>query len=605
MTSIFRNEHDTQSKPSRRGALLTRGILFLLIFTFILALTGRISAAEKREHCFVLSSDQLGPRVYAAEPLKKRTSPPDDPRTGDSWLWWLFLHSPMPPHFEQRSCTVRGKSGNLTIVVEDSAWGSSISESDVNLIIERWNNSSIGPYPDQGINELLSSHFGVFPNPDNYPLKTGSSTAVSEAMSGESPIYLLYYNCGSVGDGFYFWWDLYPDGYDEAYPSNECAVVYLNPTGASGKHSPSDNFMTAVAAHESTHLIHYGIDTNEDTWVDEGLAEFAMWLYGNPDTICDFTTNPDIQLNSWPEHGEDSWAHYIKSYLWTLYFYERFGGQHAIRTLIGQSANGIEGYDNALELLGYDLTVADILPDWAVANYLDDPSIADGRYGYADEVLPPFSTSGEFSRLPAKPIKGTVSPYAADYYRFHSLADISGALHIEFNGSSDDLFSVHVLLIRDDARTEVIHIDLDDRQTGAGNIAPVNVDNAEVILVVARVSETGSGDYTINVSESSTSVNGAVANASKPLRFRLRHPNAFHPQMVFTFELPYESDVTFDVCTGTGRQVIELHPGHMTAGNHEYHWDCRGVNDVTLVPGIYLVSITVGRTHLSRPVLIR
>jgi len=44
-------------------------------------------------------------------------------------------------------------------------------------------------------------------------------------------------------------------------------------------------------AHEFEHMIHWNGDPNEEAWVDEGLAELAMWFYGNPDTISGFNTN--------------------------------------------------------------------------------------------------------------------------------------------------------------------------------------------------------------------------------------------------------------------------------------------------------------------------
>ena len=55
----------------------------------------------------------------------------------------------------------------------------------------------------------------------------------------------------------------------------------------------------------------------------------AMWLYGNPDNISSFNANPDRNLTTFT----GAWADYIKSYLFALYFYERYGGQPAIQAL--------------------------------------------------------------------------------------------------------------------------------------------------------------------------------------------------------------------------------------------------------------------------------
>ena len=74
---------------------------------------------------------------------------------------------------------------------------------------------------------------------------------------------------------------------------------------------PASDYMLAVAAHEFEHLIHFNQDANEVTWVDEGLAELAMWLFGHPDYISSFNTNPDNSLLVW----NGAWADYIKTYL--------------------------------------------------------------------------------------------------------------------------------------------------------------------------------------------------------------------------------------------------------------------------------------------------
>ena len=76
--------------------------------------------------------------------------------------------------------------------------------------------------------------------------------------------------------------------------SNECEMIYMTCYPL----NPTDPIRISVLAHELEHLIHWGGDINEDTWVDEGLAELAMVYFGIPDPISQFNTNPDNSLNT-------------------------------------------------------------------------------------------------------------------------------------------------------------------------------------------------------------------------------------------------------------------------------------------------------------------
>jgi hypothetical protein len=132
-----------------------------------------------------------------------------------------------------------------------------------------------------------------------------------------------------------------------------------------------------VIAHEFEHLIHWKYDENETSWVDEGMAELAMYFFGHPDNISAVNSSPDNDLTQW----DGDWADYIQTYLWTLYFFERYGGHETIYAVVHERANSMAGYDAVLDQFGYTENTGDVFSDWTVANFLDDTSIADGRYG--------------------------------------------------------------------------------------------------------------------------------------------------------------------------------------------------------------------------------
>jgi len=94
------------------------------------------------------------------------------------------------------------------------------------------------------------------------------------------------------------------------------------------------------------------------------------------------------------------------------YLNQRFGADF-MRDLIAEEANGAEGVDRVLARLGLGLTFEDVFKDWLVANYLDDVSLSEGRFGYQHIDL----DMAEDDVLDFYPIQrtSTVRQFAADY----------------------------------------------------------------------------------------------------------------------------------------------------------------------------------------------
>ena len=86
--------------------------------------------------------------------------------------------------------------------------------------------------------------------------------------------------------------------------SNEKDIFYVNIEGSGGPDGNGADYYYGTLAHEFQHLITNKHDRNEDTWIDEGMSELAIYLNGY-DTASDAgaATTPDIQFNSWPDGG--------------------------------------------------------------------------------------------------------------------------------------------------------------------------------------------------------------------------------------------------------------------------------------------------------------
>ena len=154
-----------------------------------------------------------------------------------------------------------------------------------------------------------------------------------------------------------------------------------------------------TVAHELEHLIHNDHDADEDSWIDEGMADLAIYLngYGHDDGhVVYYLAFHRTPLTTWGGGLES----YGASYLFQLYLLENFGTKDGssftgwsnawTRHEIDTQANSIAGVEDATGAHFNDLYDA-----WIVANYLDDPSqTGAGGFpiGYQEIDLAPFNS---------------------------------------------------------------------------------------------------------------------------------------------------------------------------------------------------------------------
>jgi hypothetical protein len=155
------------------------------------------------------------------------------------------------------------------------------------------------------------------------------------------------------------------------------------------------NLYEGVFAHEFEHLIHFDIDPDEPSWVDEGLADMAGWFcgYGHPDGHVQYYLDGHFYtpLTFWGSTLED----YGASYLFQLYLHDHFGGVDFIKDLVKEQANGIEGIENTLEARGYWwIDFDEIFDRWTIANYIDEKRRWCGKYGYENIEIGSADTRG-------------------------------------------------------------------------------------------------------------------------------------------------------------------------------------------------------------------
>ena len=204
----------------------------------------------------------------------------------------------------------------------------------------------------------------------------------------------------------------------------------------------NEDFTKGVLAHEFQHMIHWYRDRNEEGWMNEGFSELAAFLNGYDTGGFDyiFSANPDLQLNDWPNDPDATTAHYGSSFLFLTYFLDRFG-EDATKAVVAEPENGLDSIDKILTDLNEKdpttskpVTADDVFTDWTVTNYLDDPSVEDGRYAYHNYTgAPTVFDTDTTSDCQGDWQSGTVSQYGADYIHFYCPGDFT----LSFQGEGE------------------------------------------------------------------------------------------------------------------------------------------------------------------------
>ena len=293
--------------------------------------------------------------------------------------------------------------------------------------------------------------------------------------------------------------------------SNEREMFYMDTSPA----TPGSNSFFGTLAHEFQHMIHWNQDPNEDTWVNEGLSDLASFLagYGHPNShVTQFLQASDTNLTTW----NGTLADYGAAYLWSLYFWEKFGGDSTIHQLVSEPANGSTGIDTVLAARGYTDRFADIFPRWTVANYLDDTTIGSAPYDYGYTNLNLMANfyhptaAGQHSSYPVAPSAATVNAWASDYILFSGTA---GDLQVAFDGDDAGQFGAYLVASSSadfSAGTNTVTpLALDGAQDGSTILPDLGNTTQRGLLVALHPSGSAQTAYTYQAAPATT-VTGTV-----------------------------------------------------------------------------------------------
>ncbi len=240
---------------------------------------------------------------------------------------------------------------------------------------------------------------------------------ISPGIDGDPHLYILFaQGVGSVA-GYFSSADALPPQVHEFSNAHEMFILSTSMLGAGES-------TYAVLAHEFQHMIHQNRDPDETSWLNEGFSELAVLLNGYDHGFFDalYLTNPDFPLLHWPDPSQgSSLPYYGGGFLFTLYFLERFGEQ-ATQALVAEPANSVDGVQAVLDRIGArhpatgePLTAEDLFLDWAIANFVNDPDLEDGRFGYTRREVYTAAPTVRVRECPFQRLEGEVAPFGVDY----------------------------------------------------------------------------------------------------------------------------------------------------------------------------------------------
>ncbi len=319
---------------------------------------------------------------------------------GDSRNFWSWSLAQMPPSDIEVPATCRAVGQHVYVFVADDLWGSDVDQADVDAVMEALEESTPAGSidPTQGI---VPNEYDVFGE-------------VPDALDSDPKVFILLMELeqfgGTAFDGFFNAYNQYPDEDIMAqygYHSNELEMVTVNAT----IRSVSSEITMGILAHEYQHLIHWGGDVNEVTWLNESCSEAAMTLNGY---LTDDAWLADYMANTTAPLKEAEHVHYGACLLFGSYLYERYGAAF-LTTLVAEPGHGDAGLLATLDAVGAGITLDELELDWATATIADSQGAEGERFSHPlfDLVTP--AVKATVDSYPRDGLAGSLDPSGAAY----------------------------------------------------------------------------------------------------------------------------------------------------------------------------------------------
>lgn len=329
---------------------------------------------------------------------------------GESRPFWV-LDEPNRRFFQVQA-TLRHASEHLLFYVQEGAVGDRVTPEALAASAEVFETKTL---------PLLLRYFGDLPEKPRVTIFNGRVPGVGGYFSSS---------------------DMLPKSVNPY--SNERPMVFMSLDAT----RPGTGAYDAVLAHELQHFVHAQAHPQQDSWINEGASELAMAVAGYEQSgpARAYLNNPEIQLNGWADRPAESQPYYGGGYLFLEYFAQRMGGYERVKDLIASPGTSVNTFERYFERFAPHLRFDDLFRDFAVANVVNDRTVADGRFGH--ERLSQRARIHEQHSVPSLAVatagatgtgalsNAVLRPYAARYVEL-SPGTARGELELRFAGGAE------------------------------------------------------------------------------------------------------------------------------------------------------------------------
>jgi hypothetical protein len=269
--------------------------------------------------------------------------------------------------------TCRAVGTHCYIFAEDAGWGSKITQPAIDSIMNAFDNHTPAN-PSKGVYQTDVETFGAPPDIDADPKIIILVLDIKDGYSGSGGFVAGYFWSGNEVLG-------YANG-------NNAEIYYVDDNPLDLTQSWGITTGMSTAAHEFQHMIHWGKDPNEITFVNEGCSTFAESNAGyGIHNQSGYVNETNHYLLDWRAVTDPNVLNdYARAARFFQYMGDQFGAA-VFMPIIASTLHGIAGLDAGLASFGTSRQFASLFPEWLIANILDDRTV-DPHYGYVYPNLP-------------------------------------------------------------------------------------------------------------------------------------------------------------------------------------------------------------------------
>ncbi len=493
----------------------------------------------------------------------------------DSLDLWVFNF--LNNTHTQISVTRQINSTLCNIYVHNDIWNVTVNSADVEYLRTAFEDSTAAD-PTKGVYELDTEMFGL-----------------TSDVDGNGKTNILVYNIDDEDiNGYFSPSDILGGAY-----SNNMELLYIddNPHNA----GINSSYCYATLAHEFQHLIHCNHDSNESTWVNEGLSSFAQWVNGwiSPYWMMLFTQNPDNNLVQW-----NAGADYPQAYLFMHYLYEHYviEEENIIFNLVHATENSTAGLDAALLETGWgaDVTSKDVFNNWVIANHINDPVFMNGLYSYSDNPIGTgqfaLANTNEHSSYPVSSDNISMNHWSVNYILFENI-DLD--LYVSFDGdeTNSDFHVQFVKFLNNEPVEDVIEMELDEMMNG---LAVMHNSGFDKVLMVVTDTYTSYSQITYNyqalefvsAEDEEVNIESQYSVTNYPNPFSLN--STCNQGITISYSIPISGNVEIEIYNIKGQKVTSLYNEYNNVGENSALWNGKDDSNSVVSSGIYYYKITSG-----------